>query len=375
MGTIVWYRFKSFFKNRTLMFWTLLFPVVLTTIFYFVFSDMQFYTTVDVVPVAVVDQGNERFGKMIDELANPKKDYYLLDAKTMSLSKARKALDEGKVKAVIILSDTPKMECISMDYDTTIVKTVLNTYQRIYAQAEHIAKDNPSQLAQFVKNDVTHADMNVEIVKTGSADKEENVIYFYSALALMCMYGGLWGNKIANDIQADQSHVAARMNVAPIAKRNFLLIDFMLGFLIMAVEMGLLLLYMILILGVSFGSQLGLVVLVCFGGIFLMLSVGILIGSTHLSWSTKVGLISGFSTIMNTFAGMVGNAVPYYVDHYLPIMRYINPGSLLTRSFSILYYYENIQPVYLNIAILFGAGAVLFLLLYRKIRRESYASI
>lgn len=78
---------------------------------------------------------------------------------------------------------------------------------------------------------------------------------------------------------------------------------------------------------------------------------------------------------MNTFAGMVGNAVPYYVDHYLPIMRYINPGSLLTRSFSILYYYENIQPVYLNIAILFGAGAVLFLLLYRKIRRESYASI
>lgn len=376
MLTFVKYRMKCFMRNKVLIFWTLLFPVALTTIFYFVFSDIKFTQELESFPIAVVDEGNESMKMMIDELSDETKDTYLFDVSYVSKEKGKQLVEENKVDAMVVLSDIPCMECVTMDYNATITKSILNTYQRVYSQMEHIAKENPEVIADLTMEELVEG--NVELIKKKSlgSEKDMNTIYFYTALSMLCMYGALWGNNVAYNIQANQSKQAARLNVAPVSKRKIIFTDFILAYLMIAVELGLLLIYMKYILGVEFGTQIGIITAVCLSGILMTLSCGILIGSiARIPANIKVGMISGVSTLLNALAGMMGTGVPYLVATYIPFLKYINPADLISGSFGILYYYEDISRVYINIAILLGMAIALIIAVYIKVRRESYASL
>lgn len=376
MYTFIKYRCKCFLKNKTLVFWTMVFPIALSTMFYFVFYDMEMDQKIEPFKVAVVDEGNENLKQLIDELSDKKSDNYILNVTFTDKKEGNELVKNENVEAMVILSDTPEIKSINMSYNVTIMKSILNTYQRVYSQVGHIAQNNPQVLATLSMNELMDANLVIHNKDSKGSEGNMNTVYFYTALSLLCMYGALWGATISSDLQGNQSKRAARLNIAPVSKRKLLLVDFALAYLIIAVEMGVLLFYLQNILGVSFGNDLALVIPLCLSGILTTLSCGMLVGSSvRLSWQSKIGLISGGSVILNAFAGMMGTGVPYIVDTYLPFMRYINPADLISRGFSILYYYEDISPIYMNIIILLITGIVLSAIVYIKIRRESYASI
>lgn len=375
MFSYIKYRLKIFLKNKTMVFWTLIFPIALTTMFFFVFADMQFDTPLDPFKIAVVDNGNENMKELLTQLSDKESDNYLFDVQYTQVEEGRDLLKNQEVSVMVILDDVPKIESVSYDHNTTIMKSVLNTYQRVYTQITHIAQDNPQAMADIVIEDLLNANVEIHTLNSGGSEKNMNMTYFYTALGMICMYGAIWGCVVSSDLQANQTKRAARVNIAPVSKRKLLLVDYILAYLLIVVETMILFCYMKFILGVEFGEQIGLVISVCLVGILAMLSLGILIGTSKMEWQTKMGLVSGGTVCLNFFAGMMGNGMPYMIAQMAPFMKYINPADLISRAFSMIYYYEDLSPVYLNMAILMGMAIVFTLFAYLRIRRESYASI
>lgn len=375
MFSYIKYRLKIFLKNKTMVFWTLIFPIALTTMFFFVFADMQFDTPLDPFKIAVVDNGNENMKELLTQLSDKESDNYLFDVQYTQVEEGRDLLKNQEVSVMVILDDVPKIESVSYDYNTTIMKSVLNTYQRVYTQITHIAQDNPQAMADIVIEDLLNANVEIHTLNSGGSEKNMNMTYFYTALGMICMYGAIWGCVVSSDLQANQTKRAARVNIAPVSKRKLLLVDYILAYLLIVGETMILFCYMKFILGVEFGEQIGLVISVCLVGILAMLSLGILIGTSKMEWQSKIGLVSGGTVCLNFFAGMMGNGMPYMIAQMAPFMKYINPADLISRAFSMIYYYEDLSPVYLNMAILMGMAIVFTLFAYLRIRRESYASI
>lgn len=375
MFSYIKYRLKIFLKNKTMVFWTLIFPIALTTMFFFVFADMQFDTPLDSFKIAVVDNGNENMKELLTQLSDKESDNYLFDVQYTQVEEGRDLLKNQEVSVMVILDDVPKIESVSYDYNTTIMKSILNTYQRVYTQITHIAQDNPQAMADIVIEDLLNANVEIHTLNSGGSEKNMNMTYFYTALGMICMYGAIWGCVVSSDLQANQTKRAARVNIAPVSKRKLLLVDYILAYLLIVGETMILFCYMKFILGVEFGEQIGLVISVCLVGILAMLSLGILIGTSKMEWQSKIGLVSGGTVCLNFFAGMMGNGMPYMIAQMAPFMKYINPADLISRAFSMIYYYEDLSPVYLNMAILMGMAIVFTLFAYLRIRRESYASI
>ena len=66
------YTFKVLMRNRMLLFWTFVFPLVLGTMFKLAFSNIENSEKLNVIPIAIVDnedyQRNEAFRRTFDDI-------------------------------------------------------------------------------------------------------------------------------------------------------------------------------------------------------------------------------------------------------------------------------------------------------------------
>ena len=98
----------------------------------------------------------------------------------------------------------------------------------------------------------------------------------------MCIrdrYSSFWGLRNTIDLQADLSAQGARRSVAPTHKINVVLADAAAALVISFAEVLILLAYLVFVLGISFGNQLGYVLLTCLAGSVAGVSLGNLIGT------------------------------------------------------------------------------------------------
>jgi ABC-2 type transport system permease protein len=90
---------------------------------------------------------------------------------------------------------------------------------------------------------------------------DNTVVYFYSLIGMLCMYAGFWGVKTVNETEANISEKGARLNISPAHKLKVLMCSLLVALIIQYIECLLVLAYLVFILGVDFGSQIGYVML------------------------------------------------------------------------------------------------------------------
>lgn len=375
MGVIIKYRLKCFLKNKMLLFWTLCFPIILSTIFNFVLKDLQNLVPLETISVAVVEGDNKTLTSLVKEFSNPKSENYILDASFVDEDKAHQLLDDNKVSSILYVDQKARVVANKYNYDTTILKSIINSYSRVYSQVEYLVTKDPALFQTLVINDLFENDAQIEQLKSESSGKDMNMIYFYNIIAMVCLYGMLWGVRICSDAQATQSKRAARINISPLPKLKMLLIDYGISFILIVSEILIAFAYLYFVLNISFGDTFPLMALVVLACSLTSLSLGTLIATTQMKFEAKVGIITSATVLLNFLAGMMSSGIPFLIKEYLPVLTYINPADLIVRSFSTMYYSVNLDRVYLNIAILTGMGIIFLILSYLRIRRVSYASI
>jgi len=366
-------RTKCLIRDKRLLFWTLMFPIVLATLFKVAFANLssaEVFKTIDIAVVLNEDYStNQGFKGAIEQVSKegPNK---LFNVTATSEKNAEELLKNGKISGYIYLNPEVNLVVKSSGLNQTIIKTFLDNYKENAINIAAIMKVNPKAITTYLKKDYTK---EISLYK-GQPDTTLN--YFYALIAMACLYGSFLGLKEITDIQGDLSKRAARINMAPIRKMKMFIYSLSATLLIDFTEILILLGYLSFGLKIDFGNQLFFIVLLCLIGCITGISFGAMISAIiKKNEGLKSSILIAVTMLESFLAGMMYVNMKYIVEKNMPLLAYINPAALITDGFYSLYYYNSHQRFFINIFILSALSLLFCLITYIFIRRPQYASL
>ena len=350
-------RLKILLRKKSVIFWTMIFPIILATLFHLAFSDIQNDEKLKVIDVAVIKNeqyDNNQTLKTVLESVSKDDDNKLFNIKYVDESEAKQLLENGDIDGYILPAEKTSVIVKENGINQTVIKYVIEQTYQYESVATKIYEYNPESLKKaaidiFFKenqyfNDSSSKNMNMMEVE------------FYTLIGMACLYGGFLGLMVVDETSANLSTKGARTSIAPVHKMKVLLISLLVSFIIQYIEILILIGYLYCILGVSFGGNIGYVCLLSLFGCLAGTSLGLLVG-------------------VSFFAGMMGVYMKYVIQNNAPILAKINPVNMITDGFYSLYYYDTMTRYYNNIISLAIFSAIMIIISYIFIRRQKYDSI
>lgn len=371
------YRLKYLLRNREMVFWTLLFPILLSVFFSLAFANLYTAETFKKIPIAVVDSEAYRsdtvLRSVLDDASSGEDALFSLSA--VSLDKAREMLKTNAVAGYVDAQGGLHAVVAASGLNQTILKSFLDGYLQMSKTAQTILKQNPTAAFTGLISDLS-TQRSYTRPLSGMPKPETLLAYFYALLAMTCMYGSFFGAQEVMDIQANLSMQGARISVAPVHKLKVFLAGLSAAMLIQYCEMLIVIAFLHFVLGIDFGSQTGYVLLLSFVGSVMGITFGAAVAAIgRKSEGATTGILVSVSMILSFFSGLMFVEMKYIVAKAFPLASYINPATLVADGFYALYYYADHSRFWLNVALL-AAFSVLFCgLIYRAIRRRKYASL
>ncbi|MCJ7691340.1 MAG: ABC transporter permease [Clostridiaceae bacterium] len=372
-------RLKCLLRNKELVFWTLMFPIVLATLFKLSLSNLSSAEVFKAINIAVVNnqdyEKNQGFKGAIEQVS--KEGTGKLFNLTVTNEKTAEALlKNSKIVGYIYLTPEINLAVKSSGLNQTVIKTFIDNYKESANTLATIVNANPkANHADLIKDVTTFKDYTKE-VSPSKGVPNTTLNYFYTLIAMACLYGGFWGVREVTDIQGNLSKRAARINMAPVHKMKIFIYSLCAAFLIQFSEILILLGYLSFALNVDFGNQLSFILLLCFVGCTTGISLGAMIGALiKKNEGVKTAILIGTTMTGSFLAGMMSSDIKYLIQKSIPILSYINPATLITDGFYTLYYYNNQVRFFINISILTVLSIAFCLTTYFIIRRQKYASL
>lgn len=371
------YRLKILLHNKALIFWTLFFPIILGTFFKLSLSQMGKTEGFEPINIAVVSNNeysdNLSFKEAIETVSLPTKEDRLFDLQLLDQEQADEALKNEDIIAYILLDDEINLHVKESGLSQTIVKSFLDTYVQTNSAIINIFTINPSagqEAIQILTLEKTHTAQKV----THSTDIF--IHYFYTLIAMACLYTATWGTKEVNDIQANMSTQAARLNMAPLHKLKIFLAGILAALLIAYTELLVLIAYIHYILEINMSSNIGLLLLTTFIGAVAGISFGALIGSiSKARQNAKISIVVSLTMLQSFLAGMMIVEIKYFIKVNIPILSYLNPANLLTDAYYYLFNYPTLNSYLTVVGVLAGFIVVFLFLSYLILRRQKYVSL
>lgn len=382
------YNFKILFRNKTLIFWTFAFPIILGTLFSVAFSDIENNEKLDIIDVAIVEnkdfKENEMFKEAFEELSDETNEERLFNTKYVTENEAKKLLDEESISGYVLLDEAlPKVIVKNSGINETILKFVIEEITQtadIFNKLleEEINKEIYDIDTELISKKISEIIENseVRIENKSSSNLSYTVIEFYSLIAMACLYGALVGMTQINNCLPNMSNKGKRVSASPTSKGKVILSSLLASYIVQLIGLFLLFVYIIFVLKIDFGSNLTLIVLLALVGSFAGLSMGLVIATVvKKDENTKSGIIIAVTMLGVFLSGMMGITMKYVVDTNMPIINKINPASMITDGFYSLYYYDTLDRYLFNIGSLIIFSIIMIILSYSSLRRQKYDSI
>jgi ABC-2 type transport system permease protein len=341
------------------------------------FGNLTSQDTIDTIPIAVIksENVNDSFIDVLNsmEITEDKK---LFQVGIESKESAMELMNQGKIKGIIEYESDLTLYFNENGIEQSIIKTIADSYLQKSKTLMNIATINPDAFNQGLLEEIVQQRDFIVNGGTGQKNPDFTLIYFYSLIAMTCMFGCNWGFREMIDIQADQSAIGARINVAPTNKFKLLLSNLLAAFTMHFSSILLLFAFLNNILKVQFGDDLGLILLISIVGSLCGISFGAFVCVTFkINVKVREVILTAISIGGGFLAGMMNVDIKYLIATKAPIIGYINPSSLITDALYSLYYYETNERVFLNIGLLSVLTIIFVVVTFIKIRRREYASL
>ena len=363
-------------RDRGTLIWTFIFPLVLGTLFFAVFGGIDTAGLLETFPLGVVNdesfRQDEAFRVALESVSGEDGLFELHVFE--SLSDADYSLENGDIAGYVIAGDIPTLVVTNDGVSQTIAKVFLDRFVQTRKSITYLLTTNPAAAADLPAL-LTPVAFTEEI--TLSNNPPSNVLnYFYALLAMVSMFGSFQGLNTVVYLQANMSALGARRTVSPAKRWKLALYDLLGGLTIQFTCLLVLLAYLSLVLGIDFGSQVGLILLTCFVSSMLGVSFGAMVSvSSKLKEKAKVAILISVSMLCVFLSGMMVGGINYIIAQRAPIIAWINPAARVTDAFYSLYFYDTYERFFLNIGIVFGMSVVMFLITAVFLRRQRYESI
>lgn len=390
------YSLKTLFKNKSLVFWTYAFPIILGTFFNMAFSNIEESEKLDIIDIAIVSNSefndNEVFKKSFEQLSDSNSDKRLFDIRYVSLDEAYALLDDNEITGYLTFGDEVKVVVNKSGINETILKYVteeiIETDEIIRRVVDKkiqegfknssLEMNNLNNIGEKVYNDVILMlkESKVNIKNISNNNLSYTMIEFYTLIAMTCLYGGIIGMVSVNRNLANMSSNGKRVAVSPISKSSLIISSVLASLIISLIGIFILLIYTIFILKVDYGENLSLVSLLTFVGSVSGLTFGIAIATLFkTNDSVKTGIVISITMLGCFLSGMMGITMKYIVDKNIPIINKINPASMITDGFYSLYYYDTLDRFYFDILSLIIFSLIMISISMFSLRRQKYDSI
>lgn len=363
-------------RQKMMVFWSLLFPVALGTLFQMSFGGMMDSIRFQRIPAAyVAEEGADAaFTELLESLEN---DSELITLHMVAKAEAEKLLQEGDVEGIFYNS---KAEGITLtvteqDMNQSILSSILEQYERTFSTFTNIGREAPEKIAAAARL-LEGESRYLREESISDEPKSDMMDCFYALIAMNCLMGATAGVACASNFKADLSNLGARRVIASTNRFRILFSDLAAYVTMQFVYTSFSVFYLVYVLKAPFGNHLGLILLIAFLGNFLSVFLGFFIGLLGgMGETLKEGISVMIMLVSSFLSGLMMEGMYRIVEHYAPVVHLVNPASLIVNALRSLDVYDGYE-VYARCAaslvaltVLLGAGA------YAMVRRERYASI
>lgn len=378
------YNFLLLFRNRMLIFWTFAFPIILGTLFNMAFSNIENNENLGIIDIAIVDNEMLKSDKVLSTtfayLSDESNEDRIFSTKYTTEEDAKKLLENKKIIGYLKLTEGNYSIVIKGNgIKETIFKYVLDeVLETKKIASDLLLKDTSNSEKITVDYEKMYERINNSnlIEDVSPNNLSYTMIEYYTLIAMTCLYGGVIGMYAINNTLANMSKKGSRVAISPIKKVKSLLSSTLAAFIVQLIGVFLLIIYTIFVLKVDYGSNILPVMLIAIAGSLAGLTLGIIVATLFkTNENTKIGIIISITMVCSFLSGMMGIAMKYIIDKYVPILNIINPASMITDGLYSLYYYDTMNRFYSNVIGLLVFSLIMIFLAFRELRRQKYDSI
>lgn len=376
------YRILSLLREKTTIFWSIAFALILATFFYFAFSGLgEDLTSISVAVVfdeAVNQTESESVVKSLKQIeSNNKK---LLHVKTESEEDAKRDLKNKKVKGIyyytpIATGENPIRLCVlGSGLEESILQSVMESYNNQMRVYTTVMLEKPQKMSELMKFDYGKS-MVVESTITGK-EVQSYTQYFLALIGMACMFGCFIGMDSASKLQANVGALGARRCITSTSKAKLIFVDVFVAFFVQFISVLVLMAYIKGVLKIDLGNHIGYLVLIAALGSMIGVSLGMLVGSIgKVKEGAKIGILLTISLTSSFLSGLMVSSIKGTIEQNCPIINRINPSSLISDALYCVGVYEDMGRLQVDLLLMLLLVVLLYLGSFVMMRRVRYDNI
>lgn len=374
------YRLKTVFHAKEEVFWILIFPILLGTCFYAAFSNVtestENFSTINVAIVLDDNSQSESIKEVFNSMSVDENEDGLLSITYCDINNAKSLLNKEDITGIIQFTENSPEIIVNEDgINESILKAIVDKYVQSADILANIGQKNPEALANVIDsiyNEVEYITTNN--LSDGNMDMFTD--YYYSLIAMTCLFGSLSGQSCAEKLKANISAQGMRKSLTPANRLVLILSDFSATYLLQIVANAILVCYLNFVLKINLGANFGLIMLTVATGSLIGVSMGIFIGSIpKISSAIKLTIISASTLFSSFLSGLMVGGIKYNIEEYIPIVNKLNPATIITDALYSLNVYDTYERFTVCIISLVAYCVIFCVASYLMTRRESYASL
>ncbi|MFT3984047.1 MAG: ABC transporter permease [Lachnospiraceae bacterium] len=358
---MLWYEIKYVCRMRGLLFWSLLLPVLLSTLFSLTLQAVYERPETDKIKAGIV------YRKGYEVRSDFTADHAAVETDIMGAEQAEEYLRNGTIDGYFIIGEECRLVVLDNGYEQRLLKSCLDEYVRLQ-------KADAALGSRYLY--LGRSSSGTQIGEKNNAEIFSVVSHYDAILATACICAAFSGLLIVSDVcHPAQSAVALRYLTAPVHRFSPLIRHFLVAWPLQSLFVTAAYFYMQWILGIPFHMKLGYVLLIHLTGVLVGMLFGVFAGLvSRLPLSAKLGIAAAVIIVFAYFSGLMDIHVRASVQENIPFLHFINPCVLLTDAYYAVHQWDP-AALFRSLSALLSIGllCVLLMILYEGEREHETA--
>ena len=373
---ILKYELKNGLRNKDLIIWLVLFPIVLGTFFKVAFGNIyEKDNKFNAIPVAVVEvKENAAFRQVIEGIESA--DEPFLKVSYTDDEKAKKLLEHGDVEGIIYTDDKLRLTVKEKGVQESILKLFIEQYtirEKIVIDAMKESPEKAQKVIALLSEETAESCREIPLTQ---GNPDVYIQYFYNLIAMVAMFGCITGMQVTIQNQANLSPLGARNNCSPTPKSISISAGLAGSIVLQTLCMLWCVTFLAFVLKVDFGDRLYLVYPSAVLGGITGVTFGFFVGSVNkLSEKVKTAIIMSVIMFLCFCSGLMVGNIKGIISEKLPWFNNINPVAVISDCFYCLNLYEDYDRFITKLVTMLVISFSFAFLGFVSSRRKKYANI
>lgn len=284
---------------------------------------------------------------------------------------------DGEVQTVLAKATSASE---AYEVEPSILMMIMDRYVAEEALIKETLQKNPAALVnpEFIETLMAPVEATVRASVTDNTPRE-SLRYYFALFGMAAFFGASIGLIGFQQIRANASALAARRSLGALSHGKTAFVTLLASWLLSFASLLVLFAFLVVIGGVDFGDRVGICILICLVASLCATALGCALAAIpKVPDQAKGGIVTGIVCVASLFAGLYGTFAIDFADavsQTAPWLDVINPVVQVCQAFYATMYYDTYAQTFGHLAILLVMALIFFALSARSLRRKRYASL